>query len=388
MQDQSDDDNYRERKKPVIIIPETKESRKRKRKEKGFKVVEPNDKNLNTIGFKTKSKIKALHYNPKLRKSDMLEELTNYFPLKRNIKLYQLHKVAPRHSYQMDLMIMKAQPKEDGVELNLAYLVLVNVNTKFLIAELVNIIRKSKTFAEENMLKKKSTYAVEHKNSALIVERLKDIVNEGIVIRHLTSDNDVSLVNKLTQDFCKKHNINYEPVDKEKLYLKTNRQHDFMKMQNKENTDKEIYHPALATIDRAIRTIRDMAYVMGIEVITPEVMRMILYQYNNAPHKTLSKYAHRAVTPMQVQNNPDIENLIVRNIIQENYNIINQPSFNLPKNLPVRIYNPKGIYDKRRMWIQPGNYRIVDRFDNLLYIVRDENNLIEQIVPRWKIALT
>ena len=54
---------------------------------------------------------------------------------------------------------------------------------------------------------------------------------------------------------------------------------------------KDPMHSSLGIIDRVIRTLRDMAYNIKADVITPEIMEELVSQYNNAPHKTLLKLA-------------------------------------------------------------------------------------------------
>lgn len=83
----------------------------------------------NVIGFKSVNKVKALKA---LYPEKTINEITttSYFPLKQNIKKYQLHKVAKRHSYIIDLMFVD----------KLCYLVAININTRFLIVEVMNRI--------------------------------------------------------------------------------------------------------------------------------------------------------------------------------------------------------------------------------------------------------
>ena len=146
----------------------------------------------------------------------------------------------------------------------------------------------------------------------------------------------------------------------------------------------EPLHSSLGLIDRVIRTIRDMAYNMEVEIITPDVMAEILKQYNHAPHKTLSKYAGFDVSPYMAQTNPDLEEFIVRRISAENYRIQSQPSFKLKPGTKVKVYNENSAMMKRRSKIQPGEY-YVEEFKDGLWTVRDEKNT-RQRIPRYKLA--
>ena len=134
---------------------------------------------------------------------------------------------------------------------------------------------------------------------------------------------------------------------------------------------KESKHTSLSIIDRVIRTIRDIAYNLEYDKITPKRMRYIEFLYNNAPHETLTKYAGQPTSPNDVNNDPELEEFIVRRINQENYNIANSLGFELPNNQKVIVYNERNPFVKRRSQIEPGNYKIIGRKENQ-YIIEDE----------------
>ena len=157
---------------------------------------------------------------------------------------------------------------------------------------------------------------------------------------------------------------------------------EFMKVKNADKTDP--LHSSLGIIDRVIRTIRDMAYVMQCGIITPEIMYEIVHQYNNAPHRGLSRWAGFAVTPKMVQDDYQLEEFIIRRISRENNSIMAQIGYTLPVGTPVRIYNEKDTMLKRRSQVRPGKFRIVGEKGSL-YQVADENNKIHMI-PRYKIT--
>ena len=157
---------------------------------------------------------------------------------------------------------------------------------------------------------------------------------------------------------------------------------DFMSREQKQaKTDP--MHGSLGILDRVIRTLRDMAYNMQVGIIKPGIMKELVNQYNNAPHKTLSKYAGMEVTPKMVQDDKELEEFIVRRICQQNYEIMHRPGFKLDEGTSVKVYNEKDSMMKRRSIIQPGRFT-VKGFKNGLYQVADANNKI-QLIPRYKI---
>ena len=111
-------------------------------------------------------------------------------------------------------------------------------------------------------------------------------------------------------------------------------------------------------------------------------------QYNHAPHKGLSKWAGFVVSPQMVNDDPELEEFIVRKICQENYNVMNRAGFKLNEGIHVKVYNEKDAMNKRRAIIQPGDF-VVNGFRNGLYEVRGSvngKNMI-QMIPRYKLDL-
>ena len=86
--------------------------------------------NENTFGYKSINKLKTLqtHYNQQYYEPP--KRITNSFPLKHNIKRFQLQNVRGRNCYLIDLM--KTGP--------LYYLLAINVNTRFFFSEPTNQI--------------------------------------------------------------------------------------------------------------------------------------------------------------------------------------------------------------------------------------------------------
>ena len=148
---------------------------------------------------------------------------------------------------------------------------------------------------------------------------------------------------------------------------------------------KDPKHSSLAILDRAIRTIRDLAFNMKVGIITPKIMSIIVWQYNNAPHATLSKYAGYPVSPNEVDNDEDLEKFIVRRIQQENYNIMSQYGFNLKDGMNVKVYNNRSTMGKRRSNIEPGKWKVNKRIGSLFEVI-DENTGEKENKSRYQLA--
>ena len=314
----------------------------------------------NISGFRSKNKVKALQsLKPELKTNT---DQPSSFPLKENKKKYQLHKVAPRNTYLVDIMIVR----------DLYYLVAINVNTRYLFVKLTNLQVSEDEYSKED---RKSTVGY--------LNALRALMDKGMEIKYLQGDGEKAFNSDESNQFYVDHEIEFLPIARQFKGAYP----DFMRFEQLASKTTTPLHSSLGIIDRVIRTLRDMAYNMKISLITPNIMEELVYQYNNAPHKTLSKFAGFPVSPQQVQDDPELEGFIVRRICQENYNIKNSPGFILENDTNVKVYNRTDNMMKRRTKIQPGQF-VVKGFDKGLFDVEGKINGKNSIqkLPRYRIA--
>lgn len=337
-----------------------------------YNLIEPID-STNVIGFKNKNKENRLkELRPQM---EIYRDFhTTSFPLKMNTKLYQLHRTAPRFSYIIDLMIEdRGFIKSSKEKATFVYLLAMNINTRFLFVELLNKVINLQT---------NSYSKVDVKSSSSFLRGLNKMYEKGIRINHLVGDSEKCFWSYESQKFYDEIGVfDYWPVERQKKAQYPL----FMKTKQSLNNKSEPSHNALGIVDRAIRTLRDMAFHMEIDVITPNIMESLVFQYNNAPHSTLTKYAGFPVTPFEAQCDIELEDLIVKNIARENYLIRERVGFYIPTGTRVKIYNEKDNMKKRRSVIQPGAFEIV-AFSDGLYIVKNIISEELQSVPRWKLS--
>ena len=320
------------------------------------------------IAFKSPSKIKSLKSTyPQLNPIE--PSSSSYFPLKDN-KKYQLHKVSPKDTYIIDLVFSG----------KLCYLFAINVNTRYLFVELMNEILFSDN-EEDNTSKISKTNV---KTTDTFIHTLQKLIDRGMNVKHLQADGEKAFGANKSLEFYKSMNITFASVPRMRLNVSPS----FMKPiipKNQWNKSAPM-HSSLGILDRVVRTIRDMAYNMKVGIITPGIMKVLVNQYNNAPHNTLSKYVGMDISPQMVQDDSELEDYIIRQIHKENYNIMNQPGFKLPNGTSVKIYNENDSMMKRRSIIQPGKYHIVDSHDSIYTVADDKNNT--QLIPRYKLDVT
>jgi hypothetical protein len=140
-------------------------------------------------------------------------------------------------------------------------------------------------------------------------------------------------------------------------------------------------HTSMSILDRLVRTIRDMQHQMGIESMTPNLMDEILLQYNNSPHKTLSKFFHKSVSPNDMT--PEMENQMCEELQEENYNILTNPNFSMKVGTPVLVYNDPDPMNKRRSVVRDGKYHVIGEKMGMFEISDEKGHTT--FVPRWKI---
>ena len=330
----------------------------------GAKIEIQNVELTGLFGFKGKDKIRALKLlNPELKEEK--GKITSSFPLKENIKRFQLHRVAERNTWMIDLMELYIKKKQP-----LKYLIAINVNTKYLYAQILNVML-SKTEFSKDKLKATMSY----------LRALQKLIDKGMKVEHLIGDGEGAFKSDESKMFYETHNISFSPVERQPKGAYP----DFMKYEQKKAKKTEPLHSSLGIVDRVIRTIRDMAYNMNIGVITPEVMDEIVNQYNNAPHRGLSKWAGFSVTPKMVNDDPELENYIVRRILQANWEIKNNVEFNINDGVNVKVYNMTDNKMKRRSVIRPGEFKVIGK-KNGLYEVEGKLNGVSgepQLLPRY-----
>ena len=79
------------------------------------------------------------------------------------------------------------------------------------------------------------------------------------------------------------------------------------------------------------------------------------------------------VSPNDVQNDPDLEEYIVRKICQANWEIMNSPGFRINDDIEVKVYNNVDKMMKHRSIIQLGKFKVIG-FKNGLYQVEGKVN--------------
>ena len=353
---------------------------------------------INNIGYKDSKKklalmninyanipIKEIKFTKPIKKSMMI----NHFPLKENMKKYCLHTIAPRHSYIIDLMFENHN--------KYVYLVAININTRKLWVEQTNLDIKPNEdeIEDENDEKYIKRVKQEMKNGGKSAENVKlaleRMIKQGMIIKHLKGDGESAFKSKLMEKYLENvlkiepyEEVEREPKTKYPEFMYEN--HMVKSMRNKKGDEwkKDPKHSSLAILDRVIRTIRDLAFNMNKGIITPKIMKIIVWQYNNAPHATLSKYAGYPVSPNEVDNDEDLERFIVRKIHQENYNIMSQYGFNIEDGTKVKVYNNRPAMGKRRSELEPNQWRVIGNSGPLFELINENGE--KQIKSRYQIS--
>ena len=282
-------------------------------------------------------------------KSTNKKSYPNSFPYKEN-KKYQLHHVSKIGTYQIDLFFSQ----------NFCYLNAIEVNSRYLFSCLTNITPKIIEEEENNKIQQKSAFAC--------LKAMQTLFNEGWNPKIIKCDSEKAFGSKIIKNlFLRPNNIQLIPVKRIKIGDKTYPMHN-----------------SLSLIDRVSRTIRDMAYNLGYQIIFPELMLKIIYIYNHSPHNTLSKLLNRRISPIEIYQNKNLQNIIIQKLNNQNKKIFHQNKFLIPENTLVNVYNEKNHLIKRRTVIRPDLYKIIN-IDGTMYKLQNVKNNEEIILPRYKI---
>ena len=189
-------------------------------------------------------------------------------------------------------------------------------------------------------------------------------------VHYLLSDQEKGFMGVRFQGYCRANNIQHEVYVKNKFggLIDT-------------NADSRGNHSMLGLIDRLTRTIRQLAYNLGVknQDIDPDTMNYILDEYNNSPHTTFWNVLHRAITPKEMDNNPELEDEFVNILAKRKFLIKNQSEYDL-EGKRVRVYNEAHVFDKVRPKLLPGLFDVAGR-DGYLYVVKKGNNVLK--LPRY-----
>lgn len=321
------------------------------------------DDEVQFYGYKSKNKINKLkEKDATLRESAHAQEDPRLGKkwVKMN-KKYYLHTVANPKTYLIDLMF----------EYNLSYLIAINVNTRYLFASVLNKkVGKNEAYDPRGV-----------KTSRNIQNALSRMIAQGLQAKLFIGDEEPAFHSDSMKNFLRSLDKNLKIIKVERM--RVNVQPEWVP--NKQNYQTEPLHSSLGIIDRVIRTLRDMAYNAEVPKITPRVMSDLVYQYNNAPHEGLSRYAGTPVSPIMVQNDPELEKFIIKRILQKNYNVKMSDGYMIESLQPVQVFNGKTNMAKRRSVIQPGNF-FVDGYEKGKFIVYNYDDLDDvQLLPRFRI---
>ena len=228
----------------------------------------------NITGFRSKDKNEYLNIKPNHR-----ELIPEGFKIN---KKYICHLDYPNGTYFMDIMFSG----------DFNYLLLLDFHTRFLYIEPV----KNKTPQEVFL------------SLSNILEN-NNLQNKVKVIR---GDGEKAFVSHQFHTWLKNRGITFKSVKKEEIYPGF----------------KQLNHAKLGVIDRVTRTLRDQAYVAGYGDPLPiNLLRHLVNVYNRAPHKFLSKYYGKPISPSEVDEEKKLK--IWKRVRQYNFNVTKQSGYKI-----------------------------------------------------------
>jgi hypothetical protein len=134
-------------------------------------------------------------------------------------------------------------------------------------------------------------------------------------------------------------------------------------------------HRSLAIIDRAVRTIRDLAFNLEYDEIAPPTLKYLTDVYNNSPHNTLSKTMGFFVSPYIAEIDSELELEIIRRRIAENHSIKSQMGFRLE--LGSRVFTQADKSLKSRTVVDKA--KTVVGFTGVNYVAQDSKGQLTKI---------
>ena len=275
----------------------------------------------------------------------------NNIDIKQTKKKYSHKVIAPKNSYIGDIIF----PVE--YETNIMFLLLIEINTR-------------KAYAKK----------LENRSREAIMDAFRaidfDIVDEGFNRRIdlLRFDGEKGVNSKEFKRILKKSKIEFVPIEPNQ-------------------------HTALSLIDRLCNTIRNIAFNLNITIRSNEDMNLILDYYNNAPHKTLTKYILQGkpelrsifkygITPNEVASILELELIFMKECMKHNIVVVNEYENIVGKlcRLYVR-YEDKEKFKKKRSKLTTDIYRVVKKEGYLFRCINTKNKDDIKLRPRFEIVL-
>ena len=194
-------------------------------------------------------------------------------------------------------------------------------------------------------------------------------------------------IRQIVVDFCKRHKVASLVHDEEAAFCCHQMQEELKKIRVSSKIITEQRHSALGTIDRFIRTLRDMNKV-GVESkrqsdnpkyrdFTPKRMAKLLDIYNHTPHDATGK------TPQEMQYNPALEKEYIIKTIYKRERRRKITDFELKEDTFVRYILPRNRLTKDRYKVSPEAYKIAGKEGNAYILTAEDGST--RLVSRWRL---
>jgi hypothetical protein len=311
-----------------------------------------------SIAFKSPAKRRNLI---KKGYADVPEDrITHWFPLKASTNKYAPHRVAPPNTWNVDVVFFG----------RFAYYAFININTRFLYM----IPANSRIVGEADRLGQMLADARDATGTNYYVEALREFLplHPHAVLRG-DAEGAFATSDARVQSLYDQYGASFMRIGR--LSLNTRR---------RQKTAP--YHSSLAVLDSVVRTLRGMAYNVGLDGdMDPFVMRELVRQHNEAPHSTLTHYGPGfPISPALAQKDSELESYICRALTRENMEVRRQQGFDLAAGTRCTVYNDISPMDKRRSATRPEIFS-VEQSSSGKYQMRGERSGSLIWLPRFKI---
>ena len=281
---------------------------------------ENTEERIRRLPWKSKMKVnyfaKKNHWNDLQKEIARGQHLSDYFNLKKNMK-YQLKSVAPRYTLIIDLFFPG----------RFVYLLAINVNTRKAFAIPSPLITKAFGTNRYNVP------VSGHKETKNVIKMFQKL-QEKTPIKMIVCDNERAFLSKEFQKYLQQNGI------EQHIYIQNN-----VREISETNDEKRGVHGLLAIMDRLCRTIRNIAYNVGVinQEIDPRMMNMIINEYNDSPHTTFYKIFKKKISPNMMDSSPELEKRLCYQLMKQNFVIRNSKGYDIK--CPVRILNEASFFD-------------------------------------------
>ena len=285
-----------------------------------------------------------------LTKTKLEDKKSESHTFKDNPKVF-IHQSFEPYTWFCDIVVF-GKYNAGKLRRGVGYLLWVHANSRYMVLSTGNLIQIGET--DDDLYEFKPTGL---KTTQAFIASLREIYDK-YTIKTIISDSEPSWNGNTAKEFYESLRIKHIPIN-----------------------ESQEGHNRMGILDRAVRTLRDMIYNSGSDETNPVILQRIVDVYNKTKHGTLCHYLHGIYTPEAVFKNPELEQLLIKNIRIENWKTMTADDYEINDGEEVVV---KMLYthslDKHRRNSLTGKWIVIHHSGQYYSVKNIHTNEVKQVL--------